>query len=71
MTAVTFPPISEEAREVIPNAHLAYLVGREASTTRDLWARQGKGPIKPVYIGGRVHWKTSDVRKLPGVEVAQ
>lgn len=41
MTAETFLPISEEAREVIPNAHLAYLVGRTQGTTRDLWARQG------------------------------
>jgi hypothetical protein len=64
---LTFPPITEEQRELIPNECLAYHVNLKPKTTRDSWAGLGRGPIAPVRVNGRVYWRTADVRKLLGV----
>jgi hypothetical protein len=71
MATATYPPLREESRETVPNDCAAYHLNLKPKTTRDLWACKGKGPISPVRVNGRVHWRTADLRRLLGMEGAQ
>lgn len=38
-------------------------LNRRPQTLRK-WACEGTGPIRPVRIFGRLHWKTADIERL-------
>jgi hypothetical protein len=61
--------VREEKRETVPTDTAAHYVNLKAKTLRDRWAR-GKGPIQPVRVNGRLHWRTADLRRILGVEGA-
>lgn len=66
----TYPPLSEETRETVTTDAAAFYTHLKEDTLRD-WARLGRGPIKAQRVGRRLHWRTADLRKLLGLEVAQ
>jgi hypothetical protein len=66
MTAMFAGSIRQETRDTVPTDVAAYYVNRKAKTLRDRWAL-GYGPIQPIRIHGRLHWKTSDLKRLLGV----
>jgi len=49
--------------EVLPTAPAAESINRKSQTLRK-WASSGTGPIQPIRINGRLHWKVSDLRSL-------
>lgn len=54
---------NEQLPEVLPTAPAAESINRQSQTLRK-WACTGTGPIKPVRIHGRLHWKVSDLMAL-------
>lgn len=48
---------------VLSTKQAALFINREAQTMRK-WACLGCGPIKPIRINGRLHWRVSDLKKL-------
>lgn len=49
--------------ETLLTAPAAESINRKSGTLRK-WACTGTGPIKPVRINGRLHWKITDLRTL-------
>ena len=66
----TYPPLSEETRETVLTDAAAFYLQRKAKTLRDKWACEGKGPIQPIRVGGRLLWRTADLRRVLGMEGA-
>lgn len=66
MTAILAGSIRQEKRDTVPTDVAAYYVNRKAKTLRDRWAL-GYGPIQPIRIQGRLHWRTADLKRLLGV----
>jgi hypothetical protein len=66
-----YPPLSEETRETVLTDAAAFYLQLKAKTLRDKWAGEGAGPIQPLRVAGRLHWKTADLRRLLGMEVAK
>ena len=54
---------TEQLPETLLTAPAAESIERKSQTLRK-WASTGTGPIKPVRINGRLHWKVSDLRAL-------
>lgn len=52
-----------ELPEVLSTGEAAPFINRKGQTLRK-WACTGTGPIQPVRIHGRLHWKVSDLRAL-------
>lgn len=48
---------------VIPTHQAADVINRRPQTLRK-WASLDCGPIKPVRINGRLHWRVSDLEHL-------
>jgi len=48
---------------VIPTHQAANVINRKPQTLRK-WASMDCGPIKPVRINGRLHWRVSDLEHL-------
>lgn len=48
---------------VIPTHQAADVINRRPQTLRK-WASLNCGPIKPVRINGRLHWRVSDLEHL-------
>jgi len=63
-----FVPLCVEIRAALDTKEAARHLRREAQTLRS-WACKGTGPIKPIRIGGRLLWRTADIRRLLGVEL--
>ena len=61
-------PLTNELRTALPTSETATHLSRRAQTLR-VWACKGTGPIKPIRIGGRLLWRTADIRRLLGVEL--
>ena len=61
-------PLHSESRAALDTKEAARHLRREAQTLRS-WACKGTGPIKPIRIGGRLLWRTADIRRLLGVEL--
>jgi hypothetical protein len=59
-------PLHFELRAALDTNEAARHLRREPQTLRS-WACKGSGPIKPVRIGGRLLWKTADIKRLLGV----
>ncbi len=61
-----FPPLELETRPTLDTAATAYYL-RKARQTLRIWACKENGPIRPIRVGARLHWKTAEIRKLLGV----
>jgi hypothetical protein len=59
------PPLETVQRPLLGTNAAAFYLNARAQTMR-LWASRDKGPIRPVRIGGRLRWRTSDVKRLVG-----
>lgn len=49
--------------KTLTTAEAARELNRRPQTLRR-WACNGSGPIRPVRILGRLHWKTADIERL-------
>ncbi len=55
--------IEDLQREVATNEEAARYLDVKVSTLYK-WSSSGKGPIKPVKIGGKLRWRVSDLKAL-------
>lgn len=61
-----FIPLELEHRPtVLTDACSFYL--QLAKQTLRIYACKENGPLRPIRIGNRLHWKTEDIRRLLGV----
>ena len=58
-----FPPLELETRPTVNTAAAAYYLHYAQQSMRIFSCRQ-TGPLRPVRIGNRLHWKTEDIRRL-------
>jgi len=65
MAAKTFQPISlaQELRAAVDTETAAFHLNRAQQTLR-IWACRENGPLRPIRVNGRLHWKTDDLRRL-------
>lgn len=68
MSAVNFRPVplAQETRSALPTSEAAYHLTRAQQTLR-AWAMRENGPIRPLYINGRLAWPVSELRRVLGV----
>jgi hypothetical protein len=59
----TYKRIDEETRSAVETDCAAFHLNRTPQTLR-IWSCYGNGPINPIRINGRLHWKTDDIRAL-------
>ena len=50
-------------RETVTTKEAAEFLGRKVQTLHK-WGWSGKGPIKPIKIGGQWAWRIADLKKL-------
>jgi hypothetical protein len=60
------PPLEEIQQPLLDTRAAAYYLKAQEQTMR-AWAARGTGPLKPVRIGGRLRWRTFEVKKLIGI----
>jgi hypothetical protein len=65
--AVTFPPLEQVDRPTVDTAAAAHYLNRKPHTLL-CWSSQGNGPVCPVRINGRLAWRTTDLRRLLGID---
>lgn len=65
-SATRLVPLDRETRTALPTAEAAAHLSRSPQTLR-VWAMTDGGPIRPLRIGGRLSWPTSELRRLLGV----
>lgn len=58
-----FTPLELEHRPAVDTASAAHYLSRRPQTLRG-WACLENGPLRPIRICGRLHWKTEDIRLL-------
>ena len=58
-----FTPLELEHRPAVDTAAAAHYLSRRSQTLRG-WACLENGPLTPIRISGRLHWKTEDIRRL-------
>jgi len=58
-----FTPLELEHRPAVDTAAAAHYLSRRPQTLRG-WACLENGPLRPIRICGRLHWKTDDIRRL-------
>ena len=63
-----FPPLELVTRPTVETAAAAFYLNRRPQTLR-IYACQENGPLRPIRVHGRLHWKTDDLRRLLGVPV--
>jgi hypothetical protein len=56
-----------QVEETVNTPDAAAMIGKRPQTLRR-WACQGSGPIQPVRINGRLHWKVRELRALAAGE---
>jgi hypothetical protein len=61
-----FPPLESVTRPTVPTEQAAYYLERRPQTLRG-WACHEDGPLRPLRVNSRLHWKTSDLRNLLGM----
>jgi hypothetical protein len=54
-----------EIDETVMTREAAVLMKRKPQTLR-VWASYQRGPIKPIRINGRLHWRLKDIANLLG-----
>lgn len=60
-----FISLELETRPTVETAAAAHYLHLAEQTMR-IYACKESGPIRPLRISGRLHWKTDDIRKLLG-----
>jgi len=58
-----FRPLDTETRLTFETPVAAYHLNRKEQTLR-YWACYDCGPIRPIRINGRLHWRVADIRSL-------
>jgi hypothetical protein len=58
-----YPRLSDETRELVPTDCAAYHLNRRPQTLRE-WACLENGLLRPVRIGSRLGWRTTDLRRI-------
>lgn len=68
MVANSFQPVSlaHELRAAVDTETAAFHLNRAKQTLR-IWACRENGPLRPIRIAGRLHWRTDDLRRLLGI----
>lgn len=61
-----FPPLESVTRPTVPTEQAAYYLERRPQTLRG-WACHEDGPLRPLRVNSRLHWKTADLRNLLSV----
>lgn len=61
-----FPPLELVTRPTVETAAAAFYLNRRPQTLR-IYASRENGPLRPIRVHGRLHWKTDDLRRLLGV----
>ena len=59
-------PLAEETRATLPTSEAAKHLNLACQTLR-IYACKETGPLRPLRIHGRLHWRTEDLRSLLGV----
>lgn len=62
-----YPPLELVTRPAVDTASAAFYLNRKQQTLR-AWATYQNGPVNPIRVGGRLAWKTSDLRRVLMVE---
>jgi hypothetical protein len=65
-TSQPFSPLELESRPTVGTAAAAHYLHLAPQTMR-IYACRENGPLHPLRISGRLHWKTEDLRRLLGV----
>lgn len=58
-----FTPLELETRPTVDTAAAAFYLHKATQTMR-IYACKENGPLRPVRIGSRLHWRTDDIRRL-------
>ena len=58
-----FPPLELETRSTVSTAACSFYLHLAEQTLRT-YACKETGSIRPIRVGGRLHWKTEDIRNL-------
>lgn len=62
-TPPQFTPLELETRPTVATAAAAHYLHLASQTLR-IYASKESGPLRPIRINGRLHWKTEDIRRL-------
>ena len=62
-TPQQFTPLELETRPTVATAAAAHYLHLASQTLR-IYACKENGPLRPIRISGRLHWKTEDIRRL-------
>ncbi|MBK7001361.1 MAG: DNA-binding protein [Rhodoferax sp.] len=69
METAHFPPLESVTAPIVTTAQAAHYLNRAKQTLR-MWASDGRGPIRPVRLNGRLGWPTKEIRRVPGAALA-
>ncbi|PIZ22438.1 MAG: hypothetical protein COY49_08525 [Comamonadaceae bacterium CG_4_10_14_0_8_um_filter_57_29] len=61
-----FPPLESVTRPTVETAAAVFYLNRRPQTLR-IYASRESGPLRPIRVHGRLHWKTDDLRRLLSV----
>lgn len=61
--AKTYTPLAQEARATLTTAEAAFHLNLACQTLR-IYACKEVGPLRPIRINGRLHWRTEDIKNL-------
>ena len=64
--AQSVTPLAQETRATLPTNEAAFHLNLACQTMR-IYACKENGPLRPLRVNGRLHWKTEDLRRLLGV----
>lgn len=64
--ATHYPPLESVTKPTLTTAEYAYYINIRPQTAR-VHACKDNGPLKPKRVNGRLHWPTSETKKLLGV----
>ena len=62
----TYPALESVNRPTVDTAAASHYLNRRPQTLFD-WSCNGKGPIRPIRINGRLAWPVSELRRVLGV----
>lgn len=67
-TAPAVLRLEEISKPALTTREAAHFLNRQP-TTLQYWAAMDCGPIRPMRVGGRLMWRTADVKRLLGLPV--
>ena len=62
----TYPALESITRPSVDTVTAAHYLNRRPQTLFD-WSCNGKGPIRPIRINGRLAWPVSELRRVLGM----